>query len=143
MYQFKRDEQVLAGLNALVDVTEINSASFKYKSNLLTGLDSEPSGVGTNVYRTYKNVQIVVPIKHVLSLFRYLELPLTNTKLHLELSWIKNCMSTVGNNSKNDTNTFQITKTELHVPVVTLNTSYNKKLSDLLSKGFKRSVFWN
>ena len=143
MYQFKRDEQVLAGLNALVDVTEINSASFKYKSNLLTGLDSEPSGVGTNVYRTYKNVQIVVPIKHVLSLFRYLELPLTNTKLHLELSWIKSCMGTVGNNSNNDTNTFQMTKTELHVPVVTLNTSYNKKLSDLLSKGFKRSVFWN
>ena len=38
---------------------------------------------------------------------------------------------------------FQITKTELHVPVVTLNTANNKKLRELLKKGFKRSVFWN
>ena len=52
-------------------------------------------------------------------------------------------MSTVGANTNNDTNTFQITKTELYVPVVTLNTNDSKKLSDLISKGFKRSVFWN
>ena len=31
----------------------------------------------------------------------------------------------------------------MHVPVVTLNTQDNKKLSELLRKGFKRSVFWN
>ena len=39
--------------------------------------------------------------------------------------------------------TFQITKTELHAPIVTLNTNNNRKLSNLLNKGFKRSVFWN
>ena len=38
---------------------------------------------------------------------------------------------------------FQVTKTELYAPVVTLNTDSNKKLSDLLKKGFKSSVFWN
>ena len=38
---------------------------------------------------------------------------------------------------------FRITKTELYVPVVTLNTDSKKKLSDLLKKGLKRSVFWN
>ena len=49
-------------------------------------------------------------------------------------------MSTVGNyNDKNgNTNTFQIKKAELYVPVVTLSTDDNP-----LSKGFKRSVFWN
>ena len=34
--------------------------------------------------------------------------------------------------------TFQMTKTESYVPVVTLNTENNKKLSELLKKGFKR-----
>ena len=91
---------------------------------------------------TLKLLKILVPLKHVSSLVRSLELPLINTKLHLELSWIKNCiMSTVGNNADSDINTFQITKTELYVPAVTLNTNDNKTLIDLLSKGFKRSVF--
>ena len=39
--------------------------------------------------------------------------------------------------------TFQITSTKLYVPVVTLGTNENLKLAKLLSKGFKRSVFWN
>ena len=64
--------------------------------------------------------------------------------MHLELSWTKKCiMSTVGNNGNNDTNTFEITKTGFYVPVVTLNTNDNKKLSNFLSKECKRSVFWN
>ena len=33
--------------------------------------------------------------------------------------------------------------TDLHVPVVTLNTENNNKLTKLLSEGFKRSVIWN
>ena len=39
--------------------------------------------------------------------------------------------------------TFQITKTELYVLVVTSQTSDSFKLTKFLSKGFKRSVFWN
>ena len=91
-----------------------------------------------------KNAQISVPLKYVSSFFRSLELPLINTKLHLELSWKKNClMSTVGNNGDNDTNTFHITKSELYVLVVALNTSDYEKLNELLSKCFERSVLWN
>ena len=37
--------------------------------------------------------------------------------------------------------TFQITSTNLYVPVVTLQSKENIKLTKLLSKGFKRSVF--
>ena len=43
----------------------------------------------------------------------------------------------------NDASRFQITKTELYAPVVTLNTKNKEKLSDLLRKGLKKSVFWN
>ena len=42
--------------------------------------------------------------------------------------------------------TFKITDTKLYVPVVTLKTYKlfdNTKLSNLLSKGFKRPIYWN
>ena len=38
---------------------------------------------------------------------------------------------------------FTITDTKLYVPVVTLKTKDNAKLSKLLNEGFKRSVYWN
>ena len=71
--------------------------------------------------------------------FRSLELPLINTKLYIELNWTKHSIiSHVATAT-----TFQITKTELYVPVVTLNTESNKKLSDSLRKIIKRSIIWN
>ena len=47
-------------------------------------------------------------------------------------------MSTVAGDT-----TLQIIKTELYVPVVTLNTKNTKKTSTLLEEGFKRSLAWN
>ena len=86
----------------------------------------------------WKNIKIIVPLKY-LSFFRSVELPFINTKLYIELNWTKHsAMSTV-----NGVTTLPITKTELHVPVVTLNTKNTKKLSQLLEGGFKRSVAWN
>ena len=43
-------------------------------------------------------------------------------------------MSNVGGNSSNNTNTFQITKSQLYVPVVTLKTDDNAKLNNLLTE---------
>ena len=39
--------------------------------------------------------------------------------------------------------TFTITDAKLYVPVVTLSTEDNAKLSKLLTEGFKRPVYWN
>ena len=44
---------------------------------------------------------------------------------------------------QNQNSIFQITKSELHIPIVTLNTENSNKLSELLSKGFERTVVWN
>ena len=66
-------------------------------------------------------------------------MPLLNTKLHFELNWTKNCVMS----NENGATTFQITKTKLYVPIVTLPTKEVMKLTKQLSKGFKRSVFWN
>ena len=42
-----------------------------------------------------------------------------------------------------NTATFKITDAKLYVPIVTLSAEDNVKLSKLLSKGFKRSIYWN
>ena len=66
-------------------------------------------------------------------------MPLINTKLHYELNWTKNC---VISNVATAT-TFKITSPILYVPVATLPTKENVKLTKQLSKGFKRSLIWN
>ena len=57
-------------------------------------------------------------------------------------------MSAAGADNLNDNNnanniTFTIKDTKLYIPIVTLSARNNQKLSKLLSKGFKRSVYWN
>ena len=39
--------------------------------------------------------------------------------------------------------TFQITDAKRYVPIVTLSSEDNEKLSKLLSEEFKRPVYWN
>ena len=66
-------------------------------------------------------------------------MPLINCKIELSLKWYENCiLSSAGTAA-----TFAITDTKFYVPVVTLNIEDNAELSKLLSKGFKRSVYWN
>ena len=121
-----------------------NSSSFKYKSNLLKGVTTRDVAANVNpdianAHRLFLNAQIVVPLKYLSNFFRSLELPLINTKLHLELNWSKNSvMSNVATAT-----TFQITSTKLYVPVVTLPTKESINLTKQLSKRFKRSIFWN
>ena len=47
-------------------------------------------------------------------------------------------LSSAGNYAK-----FEITDAKLHVPIVTLFTKDSEDLERRLSKGFKRSVYWN
>ena len=39
--------------------------------------------------------------------------------------------------------TLKITNTKLYVPIVTLSTKDNVKLTKQLNEGFKRPVYWN
>ena len=56
----------------------------------------------------------------------------------MELNWT--IYSVLCNQNQNSI--LQITKGELYIPVVTFNTENNNKLSELLSKGFERTVVW-
>ena len=70
---------------------------------------------------------------------RSLEMPLINCKIHLELSWSKDCvMSNVAGATE-----FKITSSRLYVAIVTLTSKDNVKLVKLLEEGLKRPVHWN
>ena len=66
-------------------------------------------------------------------------MPLINCKIYLELNWTKNSVMSNVETAR----TFQIKDTKLYIPIVTLPTEQSLKLTKQLSKGFKRSVFWN
>ena len=128
LWNFKRDE-IIGNIN----VTNNNSSSFKYKSNLIGDTDAD----GAN--RKKENVKIAVPLKYLSNFWRSLEMPLINCKVEFSLKWIENCiLSSAGTAA-----TFTITDTKLYVPVVTLKTEDNVKLSKLLNEGFERLVYWN
>ena len=66
-------------------------------------------------------------------------MPLIICKVELSLKWYETCiLSSVGTAT-----TFAINDTNFYVPVVTLKIEENAKLSESLSEGFKRSVYWN
>ena len=88
---------------------------------------------------TLEQTKIAVPLQYLSNFWRSLEMPLIICKVELSLTWNKNCiLSSVANDS-----TFEITDTKFYVPVVTLKTDDNTKLSKLLSKGFKRPIYSN
>ena len=121
LWQFKRDEQPKENNGEISDVSTDNSSSFKYKSDFIGTI---PNGGRKN------GVKIAVPLKYLSNFWRSLEMPLINCKVELPLSQNKNCiLSSVANDS-----TFEITDTKLYVPVVTLKTKDNAKLSKLLSE---------
>ena len=70
-------------------------------------------------------------------------MPLINCKVGISLKWIEDCILTVNPNVNINKATFAITDAKLYVPTVTLKTEDNTKLSKLLSKGFKRPIYWN
>ena len=133
LYQYKRPEPRDANGN-VVDLAPTLS-SFKYQSGLvqkqLIAPNSENVPVNkdpnlANAHRIWKNIKTAVPLKYISNFFRNLELPLINTKLYMELNWTK--FSVLCNQDQNSI--FQITKGELYIPVVTLNTENNNKLSE-------------
>ena len=86
-----------------------------------------------------KMQKIVVPLKYLSNFCRSLEMPLINCKIHLELSWTKDCV--VSNIA--GVTTLQVTSAKLYVPIVTLSTKDNISLTKQLNEGFKSSVYWN
>ena len=81
----------------------------------------------------------MVPLKCLSNFLGTFEMPLINCEVNLTLTWSPNCVIT---NSTGE-GKFEITDTNLYVPVVTLSTQDNAKLLEQVKSGFKRVINWN
>ena len=66
-------------------------------------------------------------------------MPLINCKVELSLAWNPNCVPS----HLDGASTFMIHNAKFYVPVLTLSTDDNAKLSNQLSEGFKTPIYWN
>ena len=127
LWQFKRDE-IEEDVDLTLDTNHIpnNSSSFKYKSSFITNRNG---------------VKIAVPLKYLSNFWRSLEMPLINCKVELSLKYYESCILS----SDDGNSVFAITDRKLYVPIVTLSSEDNVKLSKLLNEGFKRSrsIYWD
>ena len=125
LWNFKRDE-----IEGDVGLTVDNALSFKYEANL----------IGNTENNEIKNgAKIAVPLEYLSNFWSSLEMSLINCKIELSSKWHENCiLSSAGTAA-----TFTITDTKHYVPIITLKTKDNTKLSKLLNEGFKRSIYWN
>ena len=104
-----------------------NAQSFKYKASLITNTEADG---------TKNGIKIAVPLKSLSNIWRSLEIPMIYYRVELSLRWIENCVLTsaeIGANANAtgaDGATFTITDPKLYVPVVTLSTEDNVKLSN-------------
>ena len=128
LWQFRRYE-----IEGDADLTINNASSFKYKANLISDTVADAAN------RKKENVKIAVPLKYLSNFWRSLEMPLINCKIEFSLGWYEECILS----NDGDAATFTITDAKLYVPVVTLRTEDNTKLSKSLNKGLKRSIHWN
>ena len=70
LWQYKRHEQNMNAARNIDNVNTNDSSSFKYKSSLLTGLNTRDVAANTNpdianAHRLFLNAQIVVLLKYI------------------------------------------------------------------------------
>ena len=128
----------------------ITSRSFEYKAKLI---GSTPNTL---------NAEVVVQLKYLRNFWRFLDLPLFNCEIELDLSWSKECIisetyktpKVPANPMANPPNpliqatattgaTFQINNAKFYFPVVTLSINDNVKFLENIKQGFKRTISWN
>ena len=104
-----------------------DSTSFKYKIIIP---EKTPNNGNT------KDVEIIVPLKHLSNFWKALEMPLTNCEVNSILIWSSTCFIT----NSTGAGRFAINDAKLYIQVVTLSAQDNAKLLQQLKSGFKRTI---
>ena len=141
---FYSKDEVTSFINDIVNTNSFKC--FKYKSILLGKIAAQLNPNEAN--GILRNASIAVPLKYVSNFWRSLEIRLIKYKVELKLKWKKRfvlaALDVTDNADVNSNNTiFTIEDTKLYVPVITLSEKDNQKLSKLLKKRFRRSVYQN
>ena len=136
--------------------SENNNVNYSIKDSKSSDYKTNITGKLEGIYKT-KEVEIVVPLKHLRNFWRTLDMPLVNCAINLILIWSENWVLTskatrdanldanpaVGALNNPTNATFKITDTKLYVPVVTLSTGDDKKFLEQLKTRFERTIKWN
>ena len=147
LWNYYRDEPN-SGAEGNINYSIKDSKSFDYKTKITGRLEGSD---------TEKEVEIVVPLKHLDNFWRTLDISLINCEVNLILTWSENCV--IRSKARRDADpdadpavaavnnltngTFKIKDTKLYVPVVTLSTKDDNKLLQQLKAWFKRTIKWN
>ena len=101
--------------------------------------------------RGENKTEVFILLKHLINLWRSLEMPSITCEVELILTWSKNgALADMAADA--DANPaivaptglkFQITDTSLYVPVVTLSTKDDNNFFEQLISGFKKTIKWN
>ena len=90
-----------------------HSQSFKYKATFAGKREDAINNTNSSV----KNTKIVVLWKYLWNVWRLLEIPLINSKIHLELNWIEDSiLSSAGESAK-----CKLADAKFYVPISTLS----------------------
>ena len=101
--------------------------------------------------RGENKTEVFILLKHLINLWRSLEMPSITCEVELILTWSKNgALADMAADA--DANPaivaptglkFQITDTSLYVPVVNLSTKDDNNFFEQLISGFKKTIKWN
>ena len=119
---------------------------FEYKTKLIGSIPNNNSRL---------NTEVVVSLKHLDTVRRFLNLSLINCEIELDLTWskirviseISGTPEVEGANPADEILTtgaiFQINNTKLYVPVVSLSINDNTKFLEHVKQEFKRTISWD
>ena len=133
LWQYCKD---ISSVNNNGDIVEFNGATATDSFNSKAKIIGKTGDNGT------KEVEIMIALKYLSNFCRTLEMSLVNCEINLILTSSANCVIVYADVANQGT-TFAITKTKLHVPVVTLSAQDNAELLQQLKSGFKRTINWD
>ena len=112
------------------------------KSKIVGNTPERPGNEGDTNRPPVPILNVTIPIKCLSNSWTFLDLPLINCEIELDLSWTKDCVLIAQNNNITVVN-FVITSTKLYVPVATLSSNDNIKFLENIKQGFKGTISWN
>ena len=145
-YRDEPNEAEIANDNGAINISIRNSKCFDYKTEITGSLDADED--------EKEDVTIAIPLKYLGNFWRSLDIPLSNCKITLILSWYKECVlvgrafrgppAAAANRINSPTSAkFEMTDCKLYVPVVTLSAENDNKLLEQSNSGFRLTIKWN
>ena len=116
-----------------VDNTALAGKRFNYKTKIVGKTPQRLTRPENEGYANQQpqplvppiNVEVIIQLKYRSNFSRFLDIPLINYEIELDLSWTKDCVFQQHHNNITRA-TFQINNAKLYVPNVTLSINDNK-----------------